>query len=151
LSWTAWGEPRTCPDGLRKDAAMTGTVAHVEEITSLSRAVLLDVFDDHDPERRAEAIQRIFAEDVRFVDHNTPPNGPAEVSAAVERLPALLPGFRFTHTCEPQVLEGAARLSWQFGPPSEPAKITGTDTILVRDGRISVLLVFLDHQQPATS
>lgn len=46
-----------------------------------------------------------------------------------------------------------ARAAWQerqFGPPSEPAKITGTDTMLVRDGRIAVLLVFLDHQ-PATS
>jgi SnoaL-like protein len=129
---------------------MTGAFAHVEEITLLSRAVLLNVFDEHNPERRAEAIQRIFAEDVRFVDHNGAHNGRAEISAAVERLHALLPGFRFTHASEPQVLEGAARLSWQFGPPSEPAKITGTDTILVRDGRISVLLVFLDHQ-PATS
>ena len=129
---------------------MSGAVAHVEEITSLSRAVLLDVFDEHDPERRAAAIQRIFAEDVRFVDHNGAHNGRAEISTAVERLHALLPGFRFRHTSEPQVLEGAARLSWQFGPPSEPAKITGSDTILVRDGRISVLLVFLDNQ-PATS
>jgi hypothetical protein len=35
---------------------MTGAVAHVEEITSLSRAVLLEVFDEHDPARRVEAI-----------------------------------------------------------------------------------------------
>ena len=125
---------------------MTGAVADVEEITSLSRAVLLSVFDEHDPERRAEAIQRIFAEDVRFVDHNGAHHGRAEIGAAVERLHALMPGFRFRHTSEPQILEGAARLSWQFGPPSDPAKITGTDTILVREGRISVLLVFLDHQ-----
>ena len=130
---------------------MTGDIAHAEEITSLSRAVLLDVFDEHDPGRRAEAIERTFAPDVRFIDHNGAHNGRAEISAAVERLHALLPGFRFTHTREPQVLEGAARLSWQFGPPSDPAKITGTDTILVRDGRISVLLVFLDHQPAGSS
>jgi len=130
---------------------MTGAVAQAEEITSLSRAVLLDVFDEHDPKRRAEAIQRIFAEDVCFIDHNGAHHGRAEISSAVERLHALLPGFRFAHTSEPQVLEGAARLSWQFGPPSEPAKITGTDTILVREGRISVLLVFLDHQSGGSS
>jgi len=124
---------------------MTDAVAHVEEITSLSRAVLLDVFDEHDPERRAGAIQRIFEEDVRFVDHNGAHTGHAEINAAVERLHARLPGFRFAHASEPQVLEGAARLSWQFGPPTDPAKITGTDTILVREGLISVLLVFLDH------
>jgi hypothetical protein len=35
---------------------MTGAVAHVEEITSLSRAVLLEVFDEHDLARRVEAI-----------------------------------------------------------------------------------------------
>jgi len=124
---------------------MVGAVTH-EEITSLSRAVLLDVFDEHDPERRAEAIRRVFADDVRFVDHNGAHHGRAEIDAAVERLHARFPGFRFRHTGEPQVLDGAARLNWQFGPPSDPAKITGTDTILVHDGRISVLLVFLDHQ-----
>ena len=130
---------------------MTGTVAQAEEITSLSRAVLIDVFDEHDPARRAAAIERIFAEDVRFVDHSGAHHGRAEIGAAVERLHARMPGFRFAHTSKPQVLDGAARLSWQFGPPSDPAKITGTDTILVREGRVSVLLVFLDHQPGSAS
>ena len=130
---------------------MTGAVTSAEAIASLSRAVLLEVFDERDAGRRAEAIQRIFADDIRFVDYSGTHHGRAEIAAAVERLHARLPGFRFAPVSGPQVLDGAARLGWQFGPPSEPAKITGTDTILVRDGRVSVLLVFLDHPPSAAS
>jgi hypothetical protein len=117
-----------------------------EAIASLSRAVLRDVFDEQEPNRRAEAIRRIFAEDVRFIDHSGTHNGRAEIGSAVDRLHGRLPGFRFAPTSGPQVLDGAARVTWKFGPPSEPAKITGADVILVKDGCVSVLLVFLDHQ-----
>jgi SnoaL-like protein len=116
-----------------------------DAIAALSRAVLLEVFDERDPDRRAEAINRIFAQDVHFVDHNGKHDGRSEIGAAVDRLHARFPGFRFAPTSAPQLLEGAARTTWKFGPATDPAKITGADTILVRDGRVSVLLVFLDH------
>ena len=122
-----------------------GPAGAAEAIASLSRAVLLEVFDERDPDRRAEAIKRIFAEDVRFVDHNGTHDGRTEIGAAVDRLHSRFSDFRFAPAGEPQVLESAARLNWKFGPPGQPAKITGTDTIMVRDGRVSVLLVFLDH------
>lgn len=118
--------------------------AVAEKVRSLSRAVLLEVFDERDTNRRVEAINRIFAEDVRFIDHNGTHDGRAEIGEAVNRLHARFADFRFTHAGEPQILESAARLNWQFGPPSEPAKVTGTDTILIRDGHVSVLVVFLD-------
>jgi hypothetical protein len=128
---------------------VTAFATSAEAIAALSRAVLLEVFDQRDAAARAEAIQRIFADDIRFVDSGGVHNGRAEIAAAVDRLQARLPGFRFAPVSGPQVLNGAARLGWKFGPPSEPAKITGTDTILVRDGQVSVLLVFLDHPPSA--
>ena len=128
---------------------MNDVATSAEAIASLSRAVLLEVFDEQDANRRAEAIQRIFAEDVRFIDHNGTHDGRDAIGSAVEQLHARLPGFRFAPVTAPQVLEGAARLSWKFGPPSEGAKITGTDTILVRGGRVSILVVFLDHPPSA--
>jgi hypothetical protein len=124
--------------------------AVAEKVRSLSRAVLLEVFDEREPNRRAEAIDRIFAQDVRFIDHNGTHDGRAEIGEAVNKLHARFADFRFTHAGEPQILESAARLNWTFGPPSDPAKITGTDTILIRDGRVSTLVVFLD-QAPAKS
>jgi SnoaL-like protein len=120
-------------------------------IASLSRAVLLHVFDEQDPVRRTATIERIFAENVRFVDHNGTHVGRDEISVAVERLQARLAGFRFTMAGEPQVLEGAARVAWRFGPPSMPDKITGVDTILVHDGLIRTLLVFLDQAPDGAS
>jgi len=62
-------------------------------IAALSRAALLDVFDEQDPARRAATIARIFAEDVRFIDHNGTHVGRAEINSAVEQLHAKLAGF----------------------------------------------------------
>jgi hypothetical protein len=127
-----------------READMSDASTDFAAITSLSRGVLFEVFDEHDPIRRTEAIERTFSSDVRFVDHSGARHGRDAVAAAVEQLQALLAGFRFSHTTAPQVLDGAARLSWRFGPPSDPAQITGSDIIFVREGRVSVLLVFLD-------
>ena len=95
----------------------TGAATPPEAIAALSHGVLLQVFGEQDAARRAEAIQRIFAEDVRFIDHNGAHVGRAEIASAVESLHARMPDFRFTPVSEPQLLEGAARLSWSFGPP----------------------------------
>jgi hypothetical protein len=115
-----------------------------EHISQLSTSVLHDVFDERDPVRRAAAIKRIFAPDALFIDHNGASHGHAQIDAVIEGLHALLPDFRFSHLGAPRVLDGAAQLVWQFGPASAPAKISGSDTILVKEGRVSVLLVFLD-------
>lgn len=117
------------------------------QIASLAHAVLLDVFDQRDAARRTEAIERIFTSDAHFIDHFGSNVGWTAIDAAVERLHARLPGFRITPVGAPELLAGAARQAWQFGPPSEPAKIRGSDTIIVREGRVSALLVFLDQPQ----
>ena len=115
------------------------------DIAALSHGALLGVFDERDPARRAEAIDRIFADDVLFIDHNGASHGRAAVAEAVTAVHARFPDFRFTPSSEPELLDGAARLRWGFGPPAQDAKVTGSDTIVIKDGRIAVMLVFLDH------
>jgi hypothetical protein len=123
---------------------MSGTNSQIEAIASLAKTVLLEVFDEQDQTRRTQAIARAFTPDVQFIDHGGVHNGRGEIDVAVQQLHRLLPGYRFAHIGEPQLLTGAARLKWQFGPPSDPGKIAGSDTILVKNGRVSLLLVFLD-------
>jgi hypothetical protein len=43
---------------------------------------------------------------------------------------------------EPQALHG--RLAWGSGPRGEAPDYTGLDVIIVRDGKIAALYVFLD-------
>ena len=45
---------------------------------------------------------------------------------------------------EPQALHNAGRLAWGSGPRGEAPEYTGMDVIIVRDGKIAALYVFLD-------
>ena len=55
----------------------------------------------------------------------------------------------FTPHGEPQALQNAAgRLAWGSGPRGEAPEYTGLDVIIVRDGKIAALYVFLDSMPP---
>ena len=50
----------------------------------------------------------------------------------------------YTPHGEPQALHNAGRLAWGSGPRGEAPEYTGMDVIIVRDGKIAALYVFLD-------
>ena len=45
---------------------------------------------------------------------------------------------------EAQALHNAGRLAWGSGPRGEPPNYTGLDVVIVREGKIAALYVFLD-------
>jgi len=59
-------------------------------------------------------------------------------------LRATHPHFAYTPHGEPQALHNAGRLAWGSGPRGEAPEYTGMDVIIVRDGKIAALYVFLD-------
>jgi hypothetical protein len=59
-------------------------------------------------------------------------------------LRATGPHFVYTPHGEPQVLRNSARLAWGSGPKGETPAYTGVDFIIVRDGKIAALYVYLD-------
>jgi SnoaL-like domain len=113
-------------------------------IETLLRRNLREVFGEQNGERRAAALKELYAEDAIFSDHFGRNVGHAAIDAAVATIQERLPGFVLKEHGEPQVLEDAGRIHWQFGPPSEPGKIRGMDCIIVRDGKIGAIHVFLD-------
>lgn len=114
-------------------------------VDGLLRALVLDVFDEHDPRKRTAAIEQIFTSDVYFASPTSGArHGWAGVNEVVEGLHDKFPDFRFHLTSEPQAIEGSGRVTWGFGPPGGPAKITGMDIIVLEDGKIRILLTFLD-------
>jgi hypothetical protein len=54
------------------------------------------------------------------------------------------PHYVYAPSGEPQVLQDSARLAWGSGPRGEPPRYTGEDFILVRNGKIAALYVYLD-------
>src|SRR5438270_7665466 len=62
-------------------------------------------------------------------------------------LRATHPHFVYTPHGEAQALHNAGRLAWGSGPGDEPPNYTGLDVVIVRDGKIAALYVFLDPVQ----
>jgi len=123
---------------------MSGEDISADVTALLLRALVLDIFDEHDPDKRAAAIERVFTSDCEFSDPYGTYRGHAEIEQVVLNLHARFGGFRFHLTSEPDVIVEGGRVTWSYGPPGAPATRRGTDIARVRGGRIAVLLTFMD-------
>jgi hypothetical protein len=122
-----------------------------EIIERLLKRNLHEVFGERDGERRRAAIVELYTDDCIFSDHFGHNIGRAALDAAVASLQAKLPTYVIADLGPGQSLTDSGRLLWRFGPPEEPARLTGVDFILVRGNRIAALYVFLDGPTPAPS
>ena len=113
-------------------------------IATLLMRNIVEVFGENDRERRRAAIRDIYAEDA--VVHAPP--GTVAGHDALDKfagdLRSMHPDYVYTPSREPQVLHDSARLVWGSGPRGEPPRYTGEDFILVRNGKIAALYVYLD-------
>ena len=115
----------------------------MSEIESLLRRNIDEVFGQPDAAKRREAIAELFTEDCIITAPSGLHHGRDAIDAEVVSLLERLPGFVFRDGTA-RIIEGAGLIEWSFGPPGEPARITGTDIIVCRDGRIHHLMVFLN-------
>jgi hypothetical protein len=123
---------------------MIQTTESAERILELLDRNLQEVFGEGDDELRRAAIHELWTEDaVLYV-----PPGIIEGRDAIDKfagdLRATHPHFVYTPHGKPQVLHNAGRVAWGSGPRDEAPEYTGWDVIIVRDGRIAALYVFLD-------
>jgi hypothetical protein len=105
---------------------------------------LQEVFGEGDATRRRAAIQELYIDDCEIY---TPPGvfvGHVALDKFAGDLRATHPHFVYTPLGEPQALHNAGRLAWSSGPRGEAPDYTGLDVIIVRDGKIAALYVFLD-------
>src|SRR3984893_11606500 len=134
--------PMNQPAG--KNSVPPSVGADVSGIETLLNRNLPEVFGEGDPARRRSAIQQLYTEDCvlyvppgRFVGHDA-------LDKFAGDLRATHPHFVYTPHGEPQALHNAGRLAWGSGPRDEAPEYTGLDVIIVRDGKITALYVFLD-------
>ena len=120
---------------------MTHPNESTDRIHELLHRNLQEVFGEGDAKRRRAAIDELWTENAALY---APPGvivGRDAIDKFAGDLRATHPHFVYTPTGEPQ----AGRLAWTSGPRGEAPEYTGWDVIIVEDGRIAALYVFLDQ------
>lgn len=124
---------------------MFQTTESADRIRELLDRNLQGVFGEGGAERRRATVEELWAEDgVLYV----PPGaitGRDAISSFAGDLRATHPDFVYSPQGKPQVLHNAGRIAWGSGRAGEEPAYTGWDVIIVRDGRIAALYVFLDE------
>jgi len=120
-----------------------------DRIRELLLRNLQEVFGEGDGARRRAAIEELWAEDGVLYAPTGPITGHAAIAEFAGALRATHPDFAYAPG-RPQVLHNAGRLGWGSGPRGAGPAYTGWDFILVRDGRIAALYVFLDEESAET-
>ena len=115
-----------------------------DTIETLIKRNLHEVFGERDGKKRREAIAQLWTEDCVFIDHGGKRSGRDELDHVVAALHQRFPSYVFRELRPVDLLPDSGRLAWSYGRPGqEPIK--GLDVVLVRDGRIALMLTFLDE------
>jgi hypothetical protein len=115
-----------------------------ELIIELLHRNLQEVFGEGDAARRRAAIDEFYTDDCVL---DVPPGvfvGRDALDKFAGDLRTTHPHFVYTPHGEAQALHNAGILAWGSGPRGEAPDYTGLDVIVVRDGRIAALYVFLN-------
>ncbi|MEJ2863706.1 nuclear transport factor 2 family protein [Actinomycetospora flava] len=112
--------------------------------SALAQRNLFEVFDERDPEARARAAEEIYSGDIEFHDPEGTVRGREAVAAKAGALLDDAPGFAFSLIRARQNAGTVSVLDWAFGPDGGDPVVTGTDVVLVADGRIRSLHTLLD-------
>lgn len=102
------------------------------------------IWSERDAEKRASQISKVYTEDIEVVDPHSVAHGHTEVQTLITNLQAKFPERRFRLRQPIEAHHQVARLFWQFGTAEEPAQATGQDVLLLENGQIRQLLIFID-------
>ena len=115
------------------------------DIATLLRRNLQEVFGEADDTRRLAVAAEIFTPDAEFHEPHGIYRGPEEIAQIAGVIRASHPDFRYSELGPAEVLqETAGRVRWVSGAPGQLPAYAGTDFIIARDGRISAIYLFFD-------
>ena len=114
-----------------------------DRIRELMLDNLFAVFNVRDPERRMEAIERNYTEDVTWTDPDGTTQGRQAMNDRAQKLIDRSPDFVFSAAGPVLLSRDLGLLAFNLGVPEQPPAVSGIDVALVRDGRIAVLHTLL--------
>jgi hypothetical protein len=119
-----------------------------DEIENLMLANLLGVFNERDEAKRRAAIDRTYAEDVRWTDAEGITTGRADLEAKCIQLQSTLAGLEFVAADPVRRLPGFGYLPWHLvGAAGGQPVMSGFDVAVVNDGVITDLWTVLTPPQ----
>ncbi|MFD7155509.1 nuclear transport factor 2 family protein [Kribbella sp. NPDC059898] len=114
----------------------------------LMRQNLLEVFNQPDPARRAAVIAENYAADVVWHEPDRVINGRAGLERRATELLAENPDWVFHPGGTASELDDLGHLAFQYGPPNEPAVVSGMDIARTENGRIVELYTIVTEVRP---
>lgn len=111
-------------------------------------ANLLDVFNNRDAVERRAAVDRTYAENVRWVDEEGQTVGRAALDAKCVALQNSLGPLQFEPVGPVHALTGFGQLAWRLVAPDGTSPMAGFDAALIEDGVITVLYTVLTPPTP---
>jgi hypothetical protein len=113
-------------------------------IVELLQRNLQEVFGEGDAGRRRAAIKDFYTDDCVLYAPTGVVIGHDALDKFAGDLRATHPHFVYTPRGEPQALHNGGILAWGSGPKGESPEYIGLDVVIVRDGKIAALYVFLN-------
>jgi SnoaL-like protein len=105
----------------------------------------LDAWNATDPAERAQLLDRVVSEDVRYVDPMADVTGRDALGGLIGAVQLQFPGMPLRLVSGPDAHHDVVRFSWGLGPAGAEPIVVGTDSVVVaEDGRIALVLGYLD-------
>ena len=116
---------------------MSDVTAHLME------ANLLSVFDERNPQRRAEAISATYSPDVQRIDDEGVAVGHEGLHAKAAELQEKLPGRHFTKARPVRRTRGLGFLAWEVRTSDDTTVTSSFDVAEIADDRITKMWTIL--------
>jgi hypothetical protein len=111
--------------------------------TRLMEANLLSVFDERDPQRRAETISTTYSPDVQWIDDEGIAVGHEALDAKAAELQEKLSGVHFAKAGPVRQTRGLGFLAWEVRTPDDTTVASGFDVAEIAIDRITKMRTVL--------
>lgn len=97
----------------------------------------LMMWNETDPKRRADCIERVWTRDGRYADPLLEAEGHAAIGEMVAGVQVKFPGHRFRRTSAVDTHHAEVRFGWELAAPDGAIVVAGIDVgALAPDGRL---------------
>ncbi|QEM11724.1 VOC family protein [Mucilaginibacter rubeus] len=101
------------------------------------------IWDNTDAKARFSQLSELYADNILFFDHEAVVNGLTDLNNRITQLQEQNKGFKFSFI-KIDNSNNVVRYYWNYGPKSNPKLISGMDLMIVENGKVRSLHVFLD-------